>query len=66
VLVFYGIVPTYQPAGFGRAHAAYGGWFEVLALLWGWAIDGTAPDRWDGIGALICLLGVGVIMYAPR
>jgi small multidrug resistance family-3 protein len=66
VLVVYGIVPTYQPAGFGRAYAAYGGWFVVLSVLWGWAVDGVPPDRWDGLGALICLAGVAVIMYAPR
>lgn len=66
VLVLYGIVPTYQPASFGRAYAAYGGWFVVLSVLWGWAIDGVPPDRWDGLGALICLVGVAVIMYAPR
>ena len=44
LLVLYGIVPTYQPAGFGRVYAAYGGWFVVLSLLWGWGIDGIAPD----------------------
>jgi small multidrug resistance family-3 protein len=66
VLVVYGIVPTYQAAGFGRAYAAYGGWFVVLSVLWGWAVDGVPPDRWDGLGALICLAGVAVIMYAPR
>jgi small multidrug resistance family-3 protein len=66
VLVVYGIVPTYQPAGFGRTYAAYGGWFVVLSVLWGWAVDGLPPDRWDGLGALLCLAGVAVIMYAPR
>jgi small multidrug resistance family-3 protein len=66
VLFAYGIVPTYQPADFGRAYAAYGGWFVVLALLWGWAVDGVGPDRYDLIGALLCLGGVAVIMYAPR
>jgi small multidrug resistance family-3 protein len=66
VLVLYGVVPTYQPAPFGRAYAAYGGWFVVLSLAWGWAVDGAAPDRWDGAGALLCLLGVAVMMYAPR
>jgi small multidrug resistance family-3 protein len=28
--------------------------------------DGFRPDRYDVAGALICLLGVAVIMYAPR
>ncbi len=66
VLFAYGIVPTYQPAHFGRVYAAYGGWFVVLSLLWGWAADRTRPDAFDIIGALMCLAGVGVIMYWPR
>jgi small multidrug resistance family-3 protein len=66
VLVLYGIIPTYQPAHFGRVYAAYGGVFVVLSLLWGWHLDGIRPDRYDAIGALMCLLGVAVIMYAPR
>jgi len=65
-LVLYGIVPTYQPVHFGRVYAADGGVFVILSVLWGWAIDRIAPDRYDMIGALICLLGVAVIMYAPR
>ncbi len=66
VLILYGIVPTYQPAHFGRVYAAYGGWFVVLSLAWAWSLDGTAPDRFDLLGALLCLVGVAVIMYAPR
>jgi small multidrug resistance family-3 protein len=66
VLVAYGIIPTYQPAHFGRVYAAYGGVFVVLSVLWGWGIDGTRPDRYDTLGALICVLGVAVMMYAPR
>ena len=68
VLFGYGVLPTLQPADahFGRVYAAYGGLFVVLALLWGWWIDGHRPDRADAIGALICLAGVAVIMYSPR
>ena len=66
ILVLYGIVPTYQPAHFGRVYAAYGGVFVVLSILWGWAVDRLAPDRFDVIGATICLVGVAVIMYWPR
>jgi small multidrug resistance family-3 protein len=40
--------------------------FVVLSLAWGWAIDGITPDRYDWIGGVICLLGVAVMMYAPR
>ena len=66
VLFLYGIIPTYQPAHFGRVYAAYGGIFVVLSILWGWAIDRIAPDRYDLIGGLVCLLGVVIIMYWPR
>jgi small multidrug resistance family-3 protein len=67
VLGVYGFVATLQPdAHFGRILAAYGGIFVAGSLLWGMALDGFRPDRWDVIGALICLVGVGVIMYVPR
>jgi small multidrug resistance family-3 protein len=63
----YGFVATLQPdAHFGRILAAYGGVFVAGSLLWGMALDGFRPDRWDVVGALICLIGVAVIMYAPR
>ncbi len=66
VLVLYGIVPTYQPSHFGRVYAAYGGWFVVLSLLWGWSVDRTVPDVYDLMGGLVCLAGVAIIMYSPR
>lgn len=66
VLFLYGIIPTLQPASFGRVYAAYGGLFIGLSLLWGWRVDGVVPDRFDWLGAGIALIGVGVIMYAPR
>ena len=66
VLVLYGIIPTLQPANFGRVYAAYGGVFIVLSLLWGWQIDKITPDKFDLIGGLIALAGVAIIMYTPR
>lgn len=66
VLVGYGIVPTYQPANFGRVYAAYGGVFIILSIFWGWLVDGIRPDASDIIGMLIYLVGVGFIMYTPR
>lgn len=66
VLVVYGIIPTFQPANFGRVYAAYGGIFIVLSILWGWGMDRNPPDRFDLIGGLIALIGVFVIMYWPR
>jgi len=66
VLILYGIMPTLQPAHFGRVYAAYGGVFVVMSILWGWKVDNIAPDRYDLIGGLICLTGVSVIVYWPR
>ncbi|MET9273631.1 YnfA family protein [Kribbella sp. NPDC003557] len=63
----YGFVATFQPdAHFGRILAAYGGVFVAGSLAWGVLLDGFRPDRWDLLGAAICLAGVAVIMYAPR
>lgn len=63
----YGFVATFQPdPNFGRILAAYGGVFVAGSLAWGMAIDGFRPDRFAVLGALVCLLGVAVIMYAPR
>ncbi|MER5266301.1 YnfA family protein [Actinosynnema sp. NPDC002837] len=66
-LGLYGFVATLQPdAHFGRILAAYGGVFVAGSLAWGVVVDKFRPDRWDYVGAAICLLGVAVIMYAPR
>jgi len=66
-LGLYGFVATLQPdANFGRILAAYGGVFVAGSLAWGMVVDKFRPDRYDIIGALICLAGVGVIMYFPR
>lgn len=62
----YGFVATLQPdAEFGRVLAAYGGVFVAGSIAWGVIADGYRPGRWDVIGALICLAGMAVIMYAP-
>ncbi|WP_257166028.1 YnfA family protein [Bradyrhizobium sp. SRS-191] len=50
----------------GRAYAAYGGIYIAAALLWGWLVEGHRPDLWDVAGALICLVGMAVILFAPR
>jgi len=63
----YGFVATFQPdPNFGRILAAYGGIFVAGSLTWGVLVDRFKPDRYDLLGAAICLLGVAVIMYAPR
>ena len=71
MLCLYGVVPMFQPqtAGtedFGRVYAAYGCWFIMLSLAWGWAIDGNRPDAGDGIGAGLAAVGAVVITLYPR
>jgi len=68
LLIVYGIIPTLQPpnANFGRVYATYGGIFIALSILWGYAIDNIIPDKFDLIGGFIALVGVIIIMYAPR
>jgi small multidrug resistance family-3 protein len=66
-LGLYGFAAALQPdASFGRILAAYGGVFVAGSLLWGVVLDGYRPDRFDLLGAVVCLVGVGVIMYPPR
>lgn len=67
-LILYGIIPTLQPpnANFGRVYATYGGIFIALSIIWGWRIDNVVPDKFDLIGGAIALVGVMIIMYAPR
>jgi len=66
LLILYGVIPTLQPANFGRVYAAYGGIFVVLSILWGWKVDRIIPDRFDVLGGFIALIGVLIIMYWPR
>ena len=50
----------------GRAYAAYGGVYICASLGWLWSVEGVRPDRWDALGAAICLVGAGIILFAPR
>ena len=66
-LAAYGLIVTLQQENnFGRVLAAYGGSFVAGSLAWGITVDGFEPDRWDYVGAALCLVGVGVIMLVPR
>lgn len=50
----------------GRAYAAYGGVYILASLAWLWLVEGHRPDRWDALGAAICLTGAAIILFAPR
>jgi small multidrug resistance family-3 protein len=66
VLMLYGVVATLQTENFGRVYAAYGGIFIMMAILWGWKVDGVVPDKYDIVGGVVAFLGMGIIMFAPR
>jgi small multidrug resistance family-3 protein len=66
ILALYGVVATLQTQNFARVYATYGGFFIVMSLLWSMKFDDYSPDKYDIIGALIALLGVCIIYYAPR
>jgi len=57
---------TLHPTASGRVYAAYGGVYVAVALLWLWQVDGITPTRWDVIGGVVALLGMAIIMFAPR
>lgn len=50
----------------GRTFAAYGGVYIAASLVWLRFAEGFAPDRWDLIGAAVCLTGAAIIIAAPR
>jgi len=66
-LVIFGVLLTRSEVAFaGRAYAAYGGVYIAASLLWLLLMEGVVPDRWDIIGAGICLVGAALILWAPR
>lgn len=50
----------------GRVYAAYGGVYILVAILWLWLVDGIRPTMWDLVGVSVALLGMAIIMFAPR
>ena len=66
LLLGYALIQTLQPAPFARVYAAYGGWFIMASVLWGWAVDGQRPERVDALGVLLCIAGASLIFLGPR
>lgn len=66
ILILYGYIATLQTSNFARVYATYGGFFIVLSLLWAWKFDRFVPDKFDIVGAIVVLVGVAIIYYAPR
>lgn len=65
-LALFAWLLTLHPTAAGRTYAAYGGVYISMAVLWLWRIEGQRPDRWDLLGAGLCLLGALVILLCPR
>lgn len=66
-LVLFALALTrVEAAAAGRAYAAYGGIYILSSLLWLWGVEKVRPDRWDGLGVAICLLGAVTILFGPR
>ena len=66
-LVLFALVLTrIDSAVAGRAYAAYGGVYIAASLIWLWTVERQAPDRWDLMGAAVCLVGAAIILLGPR
>lgn len=66
LMLFAWLLTFVESDAAGRAYASYGGVYIAASLLWLWSVEGARPDRWDVTGALICLIGAGVILFGPR
>lgn len=66
-LIVFAVLLTRIPTdAAGRAFAAYGGVYIAASLVWLWLVEQRPPDRWDLIGATLCLTGAAVILFGPR
>ncbi len=64
--LFAYLLTLVDSAAAGRTYAAYGGVYIASSLIWLWLVEGIRPDRWDLIGAAVCLVGAAIIIAAPR
>lgn len=65
-LALFAWLLTLHPSTAGRVYAAYGGVYICVAIFWLWAVDGIKPTNWDFLGASVALVGMAIIMFAPR
>ncbi len=66
LVAFALLLARVDSAAAGRAFAAYGGVYIVASLVWLRVVEGVVPDRWDLIGAVLCLIGAAIIIAGPR
>jgi small multidrug resistance family-3 protein len=64
--LFAYLLTLVESSAAGRAYAAYGGVYIAASLAWLWFVENTKPDRWDLVGAAVCLIGAAIIIAAPR
>lgn len=65
-LAIFAWLLSLHPTAAGRVYAAYGGVYIFVAILWLWVVDGVKPTAWDVAGSLVAILGMGIIMFAPK
>ncbi|MFQ3171550.1 MAG: small multidrug resistance family-3 protein [Oleispira sp.] len=65
-LTLFAWLLSLHPTAAGRVYAAYGGVYICVAIIWLWGVDGIKPTLWDIVGASVALVGMGIIMFAPR
>jgi small multidrug resistance family-3 protein len=65
-LALFAWLLSLHPTAAGRVYAAYGGVYVCVAILWLWSVDGIRPTLWDLVGSGVALLGMAIIMFAPR
>ena len=65
-LALFAWLLTLHPVAAGRVYAAYGGVYICVALLWLWAVDGVKLTMWDVVGGAVALLGMAIIIFAPK
>ena len=66
LVLFAWLLTLVDSSAAGRAYAAYGGVYICASLAWLWAVEGIRPDRWDTLGAAVCLVGAAIILFGPR
>lgn len=65
-LALFAWLLTFHPGAAGRTYAAYGGVYVTTAFFWLWFVEDQRPDRWDVLGVIVSLIGMGIIAFAPR
>lgn len=65
-LALFAWLLTLHPTAAGRVYAAYGGVYIGVAIIWLWLVDGIKPSGWDMLGVVVAMLGMAIIMFAPR